>query len=115
MTPIEWNNIPREPLADKLTRQAFHTAEMTIGRFELLKGCVLPKHAHANAQVSMVQSGRLRFTLPEGEFEVGPGALMPLDPNLSHGVEALEDSVVIDVFTPPRADWQSGADAYLRR
>ncbi len=115
MQPIDWNTVPLEVLNERLTRRAVHTAEMTIGRFELKRGCVLPSHVHSNAQISMVQSGRLRFTLPHGSFEAGPGTLMPLAPDLAHGVEALEDSVVIDVFTPPRDDWRTGNDAYLRR
>lgn len=97
-----------------MSRQALHTASMTIARLELKAGARVPAHQHHNEQVSMVQSGRLRFLLDDGETVVGPGGLLVLAPNQSHGVEVLEDAVVIDLFSPPREDWIRGDDAYLR-
>jgi quercetin dioxygenase-like cupin family protein len=111
---FDWNSVPREQLNPHLVRQAIHTGQMTIARLELKAGGAVPAHVHINEQVSMVLSGRLRFLVDGVETLVGPGQVLELPPNVPHGVEVLEDSIVIDVFTPPRQDWISGDDAYLR-
>jgi len=113
--PFHWNEIPAEPMNEKLTRQVVHTQRLTLARLELKAGCVVPAHQHENEQVSMVLSGRLRFRLEGGAYDVGPGEVMRLAPHERHEVEVLEDSVVIDLFSPPREDWKRGEDAYLRR
>jgi quercetin dioxygenase-like cupin family protein len=115
MKPLSWQEVPREQLNPLLVRQAIHTGNMTIARLELKKGAVVPRHEHANEQVSMVLSGQLRFQSPGGETLVGPGQVLELKPHLPHGVEVLEDAVVLDLFTPPREDWIRGDDAYLRK
>lgn len=97
-----------------LTRQVIHTASMTIARLSLKAGSVVPVHSHHNEQVSMVESGLLKFLLPDGEVLVGPGQVLELKPHLPHGVEVVEDSEVMDLFTPRREDWIQGDDAYLR-
>ncbi len=58
--------------------------------------------------------GRLRFVVGDEERVVSAGESVPLPANLPHEVEALEDSVVLDVFSPVREDWRRGEDAYLR-
>ncbi len=113
--PFDWNEIPSEPLNEKMRRQMVHTERLTLARLEMKAGCTVPVHAHENEQVSMVLSGRLRFLLDGGEEVVGPGQVMRLAPNDRHGVEVLEDSIVLDLFSPPREDWIRGDDAYLRR
>lgn len=115
MKPFDWNEIPAEQLNEKLRRQVVHTARMTLARLEMKAGCVVPAHAHENEQVSMVIHGRLRFLLDSGAEDAGPGQVVRLAPNERHGVEVLEDSVVLDLFSPPREDWIRGDDAYLRR
>jgi len=112
--PFDWNEVQREELNPKLVRQAIHTGQMTIARLELKAGGVVPAHSHHNEQVSMVVSGKLKFSLDDGEVIVGPGQVLELKPHVRHGVEVLEDCVVIDLFTPPREDWIKGEDAYLR-
>ncbi len=69
-------------------------------------GSRLPEHQHPHEQVSNVVAGRMRFLLDGGSEmrELGAGESIYLAPNLPHGVEALEDAVVTDTFTPPRED-----------
>ena len=118
LTPVnrsDWADVPREELNAKLIRQAIHTPEMTIARLEMKAGAKVPVHSHHNAQFTMVQSGSLKFILADGaEVIVGAGQVLELPPHVPHGVEVLEDSFVIDLFTPRREDWMGGDDAYLR-
>ena len=118
LTPVnclDWTEVPRESLNLRLIRQAIHTAQMTIARLEMKAGAMVPSHSHHNAQFTMVQTGALRFLLADGgEQIVRAGQVLDIPPHVPHGVEVLEDSVVIDLFTPRREDWISGDDAYLR-
>lgn len=113
--PFDWSEIPSEALNDRMRRQMVHTQRLTLARLEMKAGCTVPVHWHENEQVSMVLSGRLRFLLGGATEDVGPGQVMRLAPNEPHGVEVLEDSIVLDLFSPPREDWIRGDDAYLRR
>jgi len=78
-------------------------------------GSTVPEHRHENEQVSMIESGHLRFVLDGREQIVGPGEVLRIPPNLAHSAEALDDVVATDLFSPPREDWKSGTDHYLRR
>ena len=111
----DWQSIPTEAMNDLVGRQVIHTGGMTIAIIYLKQGAVVPRHSHVNEQVSMVRSGRLRFLFDDAERVVGAGEVVEIAPHLAHRVEALEDSVAVDIFTPRREDWISGDDAYLRQ
>lgn len=63
----------------------------------------------------MLQSGKLLFRMEGCEHTLVAGSILNIPPHVPHQVEAIEDSVAIDVFSPARDDWQRGDDAYLRR
>jgi quercetin dioxygenase-like cupin family protein len=112
---IDWSTAPREALNDKMTRQVVHTPQFTVARLEMKSGAVVPVHSHMNEQVTTVIEGQLRFVLGENRLDLTPGQCLTLAAMEPHGVEVIRDSVVLDVFSPPRQDWISGDDAYLRR
>jgi quercetin dioxygenase-like cupin family protein len=118
MDQYNWGTIPREELNPKTMRQVVHTERMTIARILLRKGAIVGMHRHENEQVTMMKSGVLKFIFehPDGlrEVIVRAGDVLPIPPNLPHMVEALEDSMATDLFSPRREDWIRGDDAYLR-
>src|SRR5438270_4888748 len=112
-----WEAIPREQLNDKLQRRLITGDRMMIAHIYLKKGCVVPRHAHENEQITYVLEGALRFHLGATgaqEVTVRSGEVLTIPPNLPHTAEALEDTVDVDIFDPPRQDWLAGNDAYLR-
>jgi quercetin dioxygenase-like cupin family protein len=109
-----WHEEPVEQLSDQIGRQMLHTETMTIARIVLGSGAVVPRHHHANEQVANVLEGRLRFLIGDDESIVTAGESIAVPANAPHEVEALADSVVLDVFSPVRDDWVRGDDAYLR-
>jgi quercetin dioxygenase-like cupin family protein len=109
-----WSQIPEEQLNDLVARQMIHGETMTIARIHLRKGAVVPLHQHPNEQISMVEHGRLRFVISGQEQIVQGGDMVAIPPNAPHLVEALEDSLATDLFSPIREDWIRGDDAYLR-
>jgi quercetin dioxygenase-like cupin family protein len=115
MNVYDWNAIPEEQLNPLVTRRAVHTDRMTIAKLRLSKGAIVPLHQHENEQVSMIDEGALRFEIGGRDVVVRTGESLVIPSNVPHLVEALEDSVATDVFTPSRQDWISGDDAYLRK
>jgi quercetin dioxygenase-like cupin family protein len=111
----EWASTPIEWLSETVGRQMIHTETMTLARVTLRRGAVVPTHEHPNEQIATVLEGRVRFTVGGEEQVVEAGTTVPLAANVPHEVEALVDSVVLDVFSPVREDWIRGDDAYLRR
>jgi quercetin dioxygenase-like cupin family protein len=109
-----WHEEPVEELSPSLGRQLVHTETMTIARILLRSGALVPSHEHPNEQVANVLEGSLRFLVGGEEVVASAGESVVIAPNVPHEVEALEDSVVLDVFSPPREDWIRGDDAYLR-
>ena len=114
MDQYNWTTIPREEMNAKTVRQAIHTERMTIAKILLRQGAVVPMHHHENEQVTMMQSGALRFMFGGEEVIVRAGDVLQIPPNVPHMVEALEDSEATDLFSGRREDWISGDDAYLR-
>jgi quercetin dioxygenase-like cupin family protein len=108
--------IPVEKLNPLLDRQFVYGEQGMLARLILRKGCVVPEHSHANEQITYVLEGALQFALGDGRvIVVRSGEVLVIPPHLSHRVDALEDTIDLDVFTPPRADWIDGTDAYLRK
>ena len=115
MKLYNWNAVAAEPLNAHVNRKVIHGQNLTVGRFELRKGGAVPEHSHINEQVTMVVSGALKFVFPDREQIVRAGDNLVIAPHEPHRVDVLEDTVVVDVFSPPREDWITGNDAYLRR
>ena len=109
-----WHDEPVEELTPLLGRQLLNTETMTIGRILLAAGAVVPSHHHVHEQVANVLEGSLRFVVGDEERVVSAGESLFIPSEVPHSVEALDDSVVLDVFSPRREDWISGDDAYLR-
>ncbi|MDB6097457.1 MAG: hypothetical protein QOK23_89 [Gammaproteobacteria bacterium] len=113
-----WNELPAEPLKGGITRKLITGDRMMIAHVHLNKGDEVPQHAHENEQITYILEGALHFWLgPNGEREVTvrAGEVLVIPSNLEHRALALEDTLDVDVFNPPRQDWLNGTDAYLRR
>jgi quercetin dioxygenase-like cupin family protein len=115
MKVYDWGNMTLEQMNPHIARQVIHAETMTVARIYLSKGGVVPEHSHFNEQISMLQQGKLRFTMAGEERVLTAGEVIQIPPNVPHRVDALEDSVALDLFSPVREDWIRGDDAYLRK
>lgn len=115
MKHFNWDQIPAERLNEKFVRKIASDGKMMIARTEVEKGYVVPLHGHDNQQITWVMSGKWRFTLEGRTVDVGPDEMISIPANIPHTAEAVETLVAYDIFTPPREDWLSGDDSYLRR
>jgi len=113
-----WSDLPEETLSPLLGRKLITGSRMMLAHVYLKKGCVVPKHNHENEQLTYILEGALRFWIGEDESQtlvVRAGEVLHIPGNLPHKAEALEDTLDVDVFSPPRQDWLDKSDAYLRK
>jgi quercetin dioxygenase-like cupin family protein len=109
-----WDEIEPEQLNALTTRQYIVGTNTMLARLVLKKGAHVPEHHHFHEQISHVVEGALKFLIDGGEVVVHAGEILCIPPHVPHEVVALEDSVALDIFNPPRQDWIDGDDAYLR-
>ena len=117
-TWYRWDDMPKERVSDQLERRLITGDRMMLAHVYLDKGAIVPKHAHENEQLTYILEGALRFWLGDDGSEVidvHAGEVLHIPSNLPHKAEALEQTLDVDVFCPPRADWLDGSDAYLRK
>ncbi len=113
-----WNDMPRERVTDEIDRRVITGERMMLAHVYLKKGSIVPRHSHENEQLTYILEGALRFKIgPEGAevIVVRAGEVLVIPSNVPHEAEALEDTLDIDVFNPPRQDWLDGTDHYFRR
>ena len=113
-----WEELAEEQLNDLLSRRLITGDRLMLAHVYLKKGCIVPRHAHENEQFTYILEGALRFLVGEnGEQEVVErgGEVLHLPSNVPHEAHALEDTLDVDVFSPPRQDWLSKTDSYLRQ
>src|SRR5271168_2512479 len=111
---IPWHTIPLEDLNPLLGRHFVVGQNVMLARVLLKKGCVVPEHSHHNEQLTYILEGALKFWIDGKEIVVNAGEVLTIPPNMPHRAEALVDTVDLDIFDPPRADWINKTDAYLR-
>lgn len=111
---IRWEEIKTERLNPKLDRQFFTSGGVTVARLIMQKGLLIPTHHHVSEQITSIVQGRLKMWLEGKEVDLREGDVLCIPANLPHHTEALEDTVCLDIFSPPRTDWLAGEDDYLR-
>ena len=119
LSHTNWDDIPVEQLNPLIGRQFLVGTNVMIARVLLKQGAVVPLHHHHNEQVSYILEGALKFILKteagDKEITVRAGEVLCIPPNLPHEALALEDTIDLDIFNPPRQDWIDRDDAYLRQ
>lgn len=111
---VPWNTVEVEALNPLIGRQFVVGRDIMVARVLMKKGAVVPEHSHVNEQVTYILEGALKFWIDGREIVVKAGEVLAIPPNMPHKAEALIDTVDLDVFNPPRADWMNKDDSYLR-
>ena len=118
VTFYRWNDMPKEELNERFARRLITGDRMMLAHVYLKKGFVVPRHQHENEQLTYILEGALRFWIGEDESQelvVAAGEVLHIPSNVWHKAEAIEDTLDVDVFSPPRQDWLNKTDAYLRK
>lgn len=113
-----WSEIPLETVTDQITRKLITGQQMMLAHVYLKQGAVVPKHQHHNEQFTYILEGALRFFMGEDgaeTYDVRAGEVLHIPSNVWHKAEALEDTLDVDIFSPPREDWLNKTDAYFHQ
>ncbi|HEX5385667.1 MAG TPA: cupin domain-containing protein [Gemmatimonadales bacterium] len=113
-----WNDMPRERVTDLLERRLITGDRVMLAHVYLKQGCIVPAHSHENEQITYILEGALKFWLGEDgadEVVLRAGEVLTIPPRVRHKAEALEDTLDVDVFSPPRQDWLDKTDDYLKQ
>jgi quercetin dioxygenase-like cupin family protein len=111
---FKWKDIEEEAMSSTIGRQLLVGTNLMVARVLLKKGAKVPLHSHHNEQVTYILEGALQFFIDNKEVIVSAGEVLCIPPHMPHEAVALEDTVDLDIFTPPRQDWLDKDDAYLR-
>ena len=105
---VKYNEIQGTDIWGGITRRILaHEGGMMIVEATFQKGAVGTAHRHPHEQVSYILSGKFRYTMDGESYILEKGDTYYVPPEVLHGAEALEDSVILDVFTPQREDFLS--------
>jgi quercetin dioxygenase-like cupin family protein len=115
---VRWDDIPREQLNESLARKVISGERVMLAHVYLDKGTVVPMHQHENEQLTYILEGELKFWIGSEDSEpvfVKADEVLMMPPNVPHKAEAIEDTLDVDIFSPPRQDWLTKNDDYLRK
>ena len=115
---FRWSDMPEETLSPLLGRKLITGSRMMLAHVYLKKGCVVPKHQHENEQLTYILEGALHFWIGDDESQeivVRAGEVLHIPSMVWHKAEALEDTLDVDVFCPPRQDWLDHTDDYFHK
>jgi quercetin dioxygenase-like cupin family protein len=117
VTFYRWDEMPKEELTDTFARRLITGDRVMLAHVYLKKGSIVPRHSHENEQITYILEGGLRFWIGEDEaqvIDVMAGEVLHIPSLVQHKAEALEDTLDVDIFSPPRQDWLDKTDSYLR-
>jgi quercetin dioxygenase-like cupin family protein len=117
VTFYRWDEMPKEELTDTLARRLITGDRVMLAHVYMKKGAIVPRHSHENEQLTYILEGGLRFWIGEDEaqvIDVMAGEVLHIPSLVQHKAEALEDTLDVDIFSPPRQDWLDKTDDYLR-
>jgi quercetin dioxygenase-like cupin family protein len=113
---FRWDSMPKEIVTDSISRRLITGDDMMLAHVYLDKGAIVPQHSHHNEQLTYIIEGALHFWIgADGKEEVivGAGEVLHIPSNVPHRAQALEDTLDVDIFSPPREDWLNGTDSYF--
>jgi quercetin dioxygenase-like cupin family protein len=111
---VPWHTVELEDLNPLLQRQFVVGQGIMVARVLMKRGCIIPLHSHHNEQFTYILEGALKFWVDGKEIVVNAGEVLTIPPHMPHKAEAMADTVDLDIFNPPRADWINKTDQYLR-
>ena len=104
-------DLPQEKVTDKITRRVLIGEKEMIVWWSMKAGAHAAAHRHPHEQMFWMISGRMDFRLGGERRMCGPGDLAVVPGGVEHEAYFVEDTEVIDVFSPPREDFFRGAAA----
>ncbi len=100
-----WESLKKIAINENISLKLVTGEKAMVARISLVKGAVVPRHQHESEQLSYIVEGALKFELEGREVTVHKGEVLLVPSNVPHSAVALEDTLNLEVFAPPRPDW----------
>jgi len=110
-----WDEIALEKVTEMISRKVVSGERATMTQVYFKRGALVPRHSHEAEQLTYVLQGVLRYLVKSDEVIVREGEVLHVPPGIAHQAEALEDTFVLGVFSPPRHGWLDSPDDESRR
>lgn len=110
-----WSDISPEAIGSLIERRYFNGERMTVARLDLKRTAGTLTHTHEAEELLCVLTGALKVTVEGDETILREGELIQTRGGVPHAIEAIEDTVVLAVFSPIRQDWIDKTDTYFKR
>ena len=115
MQTYRWDTVPVEQVTNTIRRRMIVGAREMLVRWEFSKGALAARHSHPHEQIVVMVQGRLRLIVGDTETIMGRDDIVVIPPDTPHEAQALEDTIVMDIFSPLREDFLTGGrPTYLR-
>ena len=108
MQAYTWDTVAVEQITDSIKRRMIVGTKEMLVRWEFRKGAVAARHRHPHEQIVMMIQGKLRLIVGDADTVMVSGDIVVIPPEVFHEAHALEDTVVLDIFSPPREDFLNG-------
>src|SRR5512136_1556633 len=110
-----WDEIALEKVTEMISRKVISGDRATMTQVYFKRGALVPQHSHEAEQLTYVLQGLLRYLVGSDEVVVREGEVLHVPAGIVHQAEALEDTFVLGVFSPPRHGWLDSPDDESRR
>ena len=104
-TLTRWDELAQEKLSEMVSRKMVAGERQTVAQVWFKKGALVARHSHDSEQVTYVLDGALRCTIDGEDLVVRAGEVVVIPSGVAHQIEVLDDTLVIDTFSPARTDW----------
>ena len=102
----EWTTIPVERIGNGIERQMFWGERVMVCRLRFAPRVVTAVHAHPHEQITIVEKGRVQFTIEGYDRVAVAGDVLHFPSGVRHGATMLDEEVVlVDIFSPIREDF----------
>ncbi|HEU4391856.1 MAG TPA: cupin domain-containing protein [Blastocatellia bacterium] len=103
---MAWDSVPAEIIGEGIERQMIVGDRLMVCRLKFAPNVDTPAHDHPHEQITLVERGRVRFTIGSDERIAQAGDVLHFPSGCWHGATMLDEEVVlIDIFTPVREDF----------
>lgn len=100
-----WDDLPETPMASRIGRRLVSGDKMTVVMLNLARGATVGQHQHPHEQMIYVLSGKIEFESSDGRRDLTGGDVVHLPAHVPHGGRAVEDTITLEIFSPPREEF----------
>ena len=105
MKLYNWHEVAVEQLGSGITRQLLTVENMMLAQIFVPQGVIFPAHRMSSEQLTLFVKGSAVYESQNNKIEAHGGDIVHIPAGTEHSDQVVEDTIVLDIFSPPRQDW----------